>query len=210
MCYRCSVYTVFGDSISGNCYKIRLLLTQLKIPFAWTEVSVVDGDTRTPEFLARNPNGRVPILEYAEGEYLAESNAILCYLADGTSFYPSERLSRAKILEWMFFEQYSHEPYIATSRYIIRYLGRPEHMEKSLLEKQPGGYRALDVLERTLNRSDYLVAGAYSIADIALYAYTHVAHEGGFSLTDYPQIQAWLARVSAQPGYIGMPGDLEH
>ena len=186
------MYTVYGDSRSGNCYKVKLLLTQLNLQFQWVDIDILQGATRRADFLARNPNGKIPVLEYAEGEYLAESNAVLCYLAEQTDLFSSDRLSRAKILQWLFFEQYSHEPYIATSRYIICYLGRPQHMEQVLSEKLAPGYHALNVLEQGLSQSDYLVGGRYSIADIALYAYTHVAHEGGFSLQDYPNIQSWL------------------
>lgn len=195
---------VYGDIYSGNCYKQKLLLTQLGIAHDWVHLDILKKETRTPEFLARNPNGRVPVLELPGGVFLAESNAILHYLAEGTPLLPAGRLEHAQVLQWMFFEQYSHEPYIATSRYIVRYLGRPPEQEARLQERQPGGHAALAVMERHLADRDWFVGKAYSIADIALYAYTHVAHEGGFDLAAYPAVRAWLARVAAQPGYAGM------
>jgi glutathione S-transferase len=195
---------VYGDRISGNCYKLKLLLTQLGRPFDWVDVDVAKGETRTPEFLAMNPNGRVPLLELEPGTWLAESNAILCYLADGTPYWPEERLTRTRVLQWLFFEQYSHEPYIATSRFWMRYLGGGDEYRERLAGKRPGGEAALAVMERELARRDWFAAGRYTIADIALYAYTHVAPEGGFALEPYPAIRAWLRRVEAQPGYVPM------
>lgn len=201
-----SAVRVWGDVHSGNCYKVMLLLEQLRQPYEWIHVNILGRETRMPAFLAMNPNGRIPLLQTAAGVYLAESNAILHYLADGTSLLPAGRLSRAQVLQWMFFEQYSHEPYIATARYIVRYLGRPADHEGALQAKMAPGYAALDVLEGHLRTRTFLVDDQYSIADIALYAYTHVAYEGGFELTRYPAIQAWIAAVQAQPGYVGMDG----
>jgi glutathione S-transferase len=195
---------VYGDRWSGNCYKIKLLLTLLRIPFEWIEIDILTGITRKPEFLEMNPNGRVPVLEIEPGTWLAESNAILCYLADGTDYLPHDRLDRARVLQWLFFEQYSHEPYIATSRYWIRYLGKAWEYREQLAAKRPGGEAALAVMEGELTRRDWLVAERYTIADIALYAYTHVAHEGGFDLTPYPRVRAWLDRVAAQAGHVPM------
>jgi glutathione S-transferase len=194
---------VYGDRISGNCYKLKLLLTQLGRSFEWVDIDIVKGETRTPQFLAMNPNGRVPVLELEPGTWLAESNAILCYLADGTPYWPTAGLERARVLQWLFFEQYSHEPYIATSRFWIRYLGGDAYA-KPLAEKRPGGEAALALMERELAGRDWFAAGRYTIADIALYAYTHVAPEGGFDLEPYPAIRAWLRRVEAQPGYVPM------
>jgi glutathione S-transferase len=195
---------VYGDRWSGNCYKAKLLLTLLDIPFDWVEIDVPSGATRRPEFLAMNPNGRVPLLEIAPGTWLPESNAILCYLAEGTPYLPPDRLDRARVMQWLFFEQYSHEPYIATSRYWIWYLKKEAEYREQLAAKRPGGEAALAVMERELGQRDWFAAGRYTIADIALYAYTHVAHEGGFDLTPYKHIRAWLARVAEQPGHIPM------
>jgi glutathione S-transferase len=195
---------VYGDRFSGNCYKVQLLLSLLDLGFEWIDVDVKTGATRKPEFLAMNPNGRVPVLEIAPDVWLAESNAILCYLAEGTRYWPGDRLDRAKVLQWLFFEQYSHEPYIATSRYWIRYLGKAEEYREQIASKHPGGEAALAVMEAELQKRDWFGARHYTIADIALYAYTHVAHEGGFDLAPYAAVRAWLKRVAAQPGHVPM------
>lgn len=195
---------VYGDIQSGNCFKLRLVLEQLDLPYQWQHVDILNKETRTPEFLRKNPNGKIPVLELPSGECLSESNAILHYLAEGSALLPADRLQRAQVLQWMFFEQYSHEPFIATARYIVRYLGRPADQEQKLQDKMPGGARALTVMEQHLTTRSFFVGEQYSIADIALYAYTHVANEGGFDLAMYPAIQAWLVRVAAQPAYRGM------
>lgn len=195
---------VYGDSRSGNCYKIKLLCSQLDMPYEWREVDILAGDTRTPEFLAMNANGKIPLMRLQDGRYLAESNAILVYLADGSKLSGADRLARAEILQWMFFEQYSHEPNIATSRFIIQYLGNPPDRQAALEEKRIAGYKALDVMEQQLGDNAFIAGEDYSIADIALYAYTHVADEGGFDLHDYPAVRAWLDRVAATPGYVPM------
>ena len=200
------MYKVYGDSQSGNCFKVKLLLTQLKLPYQWVHVDILAGATRTPEFSAKNPNGKIPLLERDDGVLLAESNAILHYLAEGSAFLPTDQLLHAQVLQWMFFEQYSHEPCIATARYIVRYLGRPPEKEQLLQQKMAPGYQALDVMEQHLKARLFFVNGRYSIADIALYAYTHVAHEGGFDLAAYPLVRAWIDRVKAQPGYVDMAG----
>lgn len=197
---------VYGDVYSGNCFKVKLILKQLNQPVDWIHVNTLEKETRTPEFLAKNPNGRIPLLELDNGVLLAESNAILHYLADGSAFLPDDRLARAQVLQWMFFEQYSHEPFIATARYIVRYLGRPAEHEERLQQKMLPGYQALDVMEQHLKARLFFVGGRYSIADIALYAYTHVAHEGGFDLTNYAAVRAWIDRVRAQPGTVEMDG----
>ncbi len=189
---------------SGNGYKARLLLALLGEPYELVELDILAGETRTPEFLAKNPNGRIPLLEFDSGEFLPESNAILCYLAEGTAFLPEDRLERAKTLQWLFFEQYSHEPYIATSRFWRRHTELDEGRLAQLAEKEPGGYAALGVMEGHLATRDFFVGGRYSIADIALYAYTHVAHEGGFDLGDYPAVRTWLDRIAARPGHVPM------
>jgi len=186
---------------SGNGYKVRLLLTQLGIPFDRIELDITQGATRTPEFLAKNPNGRIPTFELEDGTTLAESNAIQWYLADSTDFLPESAVDRARVLQWMFFEQYSHEPFIAVVRFWVHQGLTPEQRNQ-VDEKRKRGYEALDVMERHLERADYLVGNRFSLADISLYAYTHVAHEGGFDLSGYPGIDAWLARVREQPGHI--------
>ncbi len=189
---------------SGNGYKARLLLTQFGIPFERIEYDIDRSETRTPEFLERiNPNGRVPVLETASGDFLPESNAILFYLADGTAFLPEEKFERAQVLSWMFFEQYSHEPNIATPRFWITHGIEITAERRAVLEqKRELGYAALGVMERRLAGRRFLVGDRYSIADIALYAYTHVANEGGFDLGPYPAVRAWLDRCASQPGHI--------
>ncbi len=187
---------------SGNGYKVRLLLHQLDIPFELVEVDIMQGETQTPEFRARNPIGKIPILELEDGGYLPESNAILFYLAEGTAYLPDERLARAQVLRWMFFEQYSHEPYVAVARFWLKHLGLNEARRAELAERQEKGRAALGVMERHLASRSFFVGEAFSIADIALYAYTHVANEGGFDLTELPAVQAWLGRVRDQPGHV--------
>lgn len=195
---------VYGDHNSGNCYKVKLLLTQLAQPFQWVNVDILKHETRTPEYLQKNPNGKIPLLEIEPGVYLAESNAILHYLSEGTPLLPSDRLLHAQVLQWLFFEQYSHEPYIATARYIVRYLGSPPEYAKALAQKSAPGYAALDVMEGHLASRWFFVGTSYSIADIALYAYTHVAHEGGFELSRYKSVNGWLERVRNQPNHVPM------
>ena len=197
-------FVVYGDLRSGNCYKIKLLCSQLGIAYEWHEVDILAGDTRTAEFLTMNANGKIPLLALPDGRHLAESNAILAYLADGSDLAGSDRFSRAAVLQWMFFEQYSHEPNIATSRFIIQYLGSPPDRQAALEEKRLGGYKALEVMEQQLGNNTFIAGSEYSIADIALYAYTHVAHEGGFDLDDYPATRAWLDRVKVTPGHVPM------
>jgi glutathione S-transferase len=189
---------------SGNGYKVRLLLAQLGLDYRWTELDIDSGKTRTPEFLKRNPNGRIPTLELDDGTNLAESNAILWYLAEGTAFVPGDRLGRAQALQWMFFEQYSHEPFVATPRYIVKHLP-PEHARRAELpERLAKGRAALAVMDEHLKSRRFLVAEGYTIADIALYAYTHVAHEGGHDLAPYANVRSWLARVAAEGKHVGI------
>ena len=195
---------IYGDSRSGNCYKIQLLCASLGIEYSWREVDILAGDTQRPEFLAMNANGKIPLLSLPDGRYLPESNAILCYLAAGTEFLGVDRFSRADVLRWMFFEQYSHEPNIATSRFIIQYLGNPPDRQAALKEKRIAGYKALDVMEGDLKDCLFMTGDAFTIADIALYAYTHVADEGGFDLSGYPSVRAWLERVASRPGHVSM------
>ena len=195
---------LFDDLDSGNGYKVRLLLAQLGLDYRWTHLDVDKGTTHTPEFLKRNPNGRIPTLELDDGTNLPESNAILWYLAEGTSFVPGDRLGRAQALQWMFFEQYSHEPYVATPRYIVKHLP-PEHARRAELpDRLAKGRAALAVMDQHLKARSFFVAERYSIADIALYAYTHVAHEGGHDLSPYSSVRSWLARVAAQPGNVSI------
>jgi glutathione S-transferase len=189
---------------SGNGYKVRLLLAQLGIPFERVEYDIDEGQTRTPEFLEKvNSNGRVPVLETEDGEFLPESNAILFYLAEGTPYLLDERFGRARVLSWMFFEQYSHEPNIATPRFwITHHVELTDERRTALETKRKLGYDALGVMEGHLRNREFFVGDRYSIADIALYAYTHVADEGGFDLGRFPSINAWLERVAAQPEHV--------
>jgi len=189
---------------SGNPYKARLILAQLGVPFERIELNILKGETRTPVFLSKNPNGRIPVLETESGQFLAESNAILVYLSEGTEFLPSKAFERAQVLQWLFFEQYSHEPYIATSRYWLSILRKADEYREALQQKQQPGYAALAVMEQHLSSHSFFVAERYTIADIGLFAYTHVAEEGGFALEKFPAIQDWLARVKAQPRYISI------
>lgn len=196
------MYRLYEFSPSGNAYKVRLLLTQLEIAFERVEMDILKGETRTPEFIAKNPNGRIPVLEIQPGLFLSESNAILFYLSEGTQYLPNDRLERAQVLQWLFFEQYSHEPNIATSRFWISILGKASEYQDALNKKRELGYAALEVMEKHLIDHTFFVGERYTIADIGLFAYTHVAHEGGFDLTRFPAIKAWLERVEAQPKHI--------
>jgi glutathione S-transferase len=195
--------TLFQQSDSGNCYKVRLVLAHLGRPFRTVEVSTLDGSTRKPEFLARNPIGKVPTVALDDGRHLAESNAILLHFAEGTGLLPADGYDRGKVFEWLFFEQYSHEPAIAVRRALTVYPERraaatPERMAQLL----DAGNFALGVMETRLSSASWLAGIAFSIADIALYAYTHAAPEGGFDLAAYPGIEAWLSRVRSVPGHI--------
>ena len=192
------------NHLSGNGYKPRLLLAHLGRTYERSEVDILKGETRTPEFLARNPNGRIPVLELEDGTHLAESNAILFYLAEGTHFLPAGRLDRALTLQWMFFEQYSHEPFIAVARHWIQHVEMTDAQRAQLPGKQAGGRAALSVMEDHLRGSEWFGGYSMNVADIALYAYTHVADEGGFDLGDYPAVRRWLGRVADQPGHVPM------
>ena len=194
---------VLHDNLgSGNGYKVRLLLSQLDRPFRRIEYDVTKGETRTPEFLALNADGRIPLLQFPDGRSLAQSNAILFYLSRNTDYLPTESFAQAEVLQWMFFEQYSHEPNIAVTRYWLHFLDPGQVQQAQLEEKWQKGYQALDVMERRLAAKDFLVGDAYSIADIALYAYTHVADEARMDLAPYPGIRPWLDRVAEQAGHI--------
>lgn len=193
---------LYNSRISGNCYKVRLLLAQLGIPYETRDVDVVDR-TDPRDFLdGLNPVRRAPTLVLDDGRPLAESNAILWYFGEGTRFVPEDRYDRAKALQWMFFEQYEHEPAIAVARFLKTYSGKPEWWEAQREQLTKRGYKALDALEQGLRGRDWLAGDSMTIADIALYAYTHAADEGGFSLDEYPAIRAWLGRVAAQPGHV--------
>jgi glutathione S-transferase len=187
---------------SGNCYKIRLLLNQLGIAYQRMPIDILAGESRTAEFIAMNPVGKIPVLEINPDRYLAESNAIIAYLADGTDFLPVDRWERAQVMQWLFFEQYSHEPNIATVRFWISIAKIAEQKSAAIAQKQALGYAALQVMEQHLTKHDYFVGERYSIADIALYAYTHVAEEGNFDLSQFPAILAWFDRIIQQPNYL--------
>jgi len=197
--------TIYGQPDSGNCYKPRLLLALLGKPFRHVTVSSRDGSTRKPDYLAKNPNGKVPLLELDDGRMLAESNAMLLYLAEGTPFLPADAYERGLVYQWLFFEQYSHEPFVAVSRALRLY---PERAQLATPERlaalQDGGNKALGVMETQLEKTPYLAGEAYTVADIALYAYTHEAHLGGFDMQQYPAIQAWLKRVAAHSGHVSL------
>ncbi|UTA49038.1 glutathione S-transferase family protein [Simiduia sp. 21SJ11W-1] len=195
---------VYGDRRSGNCYKVQLVMSLLHIDHTWRAVDVLQGGTQTPDFLSKNPNAKIPLLEFEDGRCLWESNAIVNYLAQGSDLLPSDAFSLAKVQQWQFFEQYSHEPYIAVARFINKYLGLPEARRAEYEAKQAGGYRALGVMEQQLKLTPYLVGDSLTTADIALFGYTPVAHEGGFDLTEYPAVRAWIERVQQTPHFIAM------
>ncbi|HIG43557.1 MAG TPA: glutathione S-transferase family protein [Gammaproteobacteria bacterium] len=197
-----SPHRLFQMQDSGNCYKIRLLMTLLELPFEIIDIDILKGESRAPGFLKKNPVGRVPVLQLPDGHYLAESNTILWYLAAGTPYFPSSKFDQALVFQWMGFEQYSHEPFIATSRFWISILGQPQEYARQIAEKRAPGYAALAVMEQHLSKNQYFVTDKYTIADIALYAYTHVADEGGFKMTNYPAIRLWLDRVRSSKGHI--------
>ena len=195
---------VYGDLLSGNCYKVKLLLEFLDIQHEWLYINVLKAESHTPEFLQMNPNGKIPVLVLDDERILTESNAILGYLAEETEFVPTDRYAKAKMYEWMFFEQYSHEPFIAVARFINKYLGLPEARIEEYHALQPKGHKALAIMEQALGQHDYLVGNELTLADISLYAYTHVADEGGFDLSLYPNIQAWCQRIQNYPAYKSM------
>lgn len=195
---------IYGDIQSGNCYKIKLLCSLLDIKHEWVHVDILAGETASTEFLSKNPNGKIPLLELDDGRCLSESNAILNFLASGSDFLPKDTFTLAKVQQWQFFEQYSHEPFIAVARFIAKYLGLPEDRRVEYEFKQAGGHKALSVMEQHLSKSPYLTGEQLSTADISLYGYTHVAHEGGFDLNEYPDVQLWIKRIAAHPNYVGM------
>lgn len=190
--------TVFGDSISGNCLKVKWTADRIGAPYRWVETDILKGESRTPDFLARNPAGQVPLVVLEDGRTLAQSNAIILHLAEGTDLVPKDSYSRAKMFEWLFWEQYSHEPYVAVARFQMAYLGKPaSDLDPKLVER---GKAALARLEMALEGSPFLVGQDLTLADIALVAYTRVAHEGGFDLADYPSVQRWIVDVERALG----------
>src|SRR6204780_3808549 len=197
--------TLYSMRRSGNSYKARLALAQLRIPYQLVEIDILKGESHTPEFLMKNPNGQVPLLETAPGRFLAESNAILWYLAGGTQLAPDDAFERAEILQWMFFEQHSLEPNLGAAYFWLALVKGGRDLQQHALEDwMEEGYRALGVMDKHLRERRYFAADRYTIADIALYAYTHIAHECDYDLTTFPAIRAWLDRVVNEPGYVPM------
>ena len=195
---------IFGDSRSSNCYKIKLLAALLEIQHEWIHVDILEGGTQTPEFLNKNPNGKIPVVELADGRCLSESNAIINFLASSSALVSSDPYEYAKVQQWQFFEQYSHEPFIAVARFIAKYLGLPDDRRAEYESKQEGGHKALRIMEEQLQQTPYLTGGQLSTADISLYAYTHVAGEGGFDLQNYPAVRQWLNLIQSEPKYVAM------
>ena len=197
---------LYNSPVSGNCYKVRLLLAHLGLPYETRRLDVIDRSNRPEVLGGLNPALRVPTLVLDDGRPLAESGAILWYLGERTRFVPEDAYERAQVLQWMFFEQYDHEPAIAVARFWLAYSGRAEEFAERLPERQAAGRRALAAMERRLEGRRFLVGECFTLADIALYAYTHVAHEGGFDLEPYPSVQGWLDRVAAEPGHVAIDG----
>jgi glutathione S-transferase len=199
------MYTLYSMQRSGNCYKVRLALAQLRIPYELVEIDILKGESRTPDFLAKNPSGHVPLLEVEPSRYLPESNAILWYIAGGTPLAPDDRIHRAEALRWMFFEQHSLEPNLGAAWFWLTLVKGGRDLQVHALEDwMEQGYRALTVMENHLRRYEFFAADHYTVADIALFAYTHIAHEIGFDLTGFPETRAWLKRVVEQPGHVSM------
>jgi glutathione S-transferase len=192
---------IYGDYRSGNCYKIKLVCALLDIDYQWIAIDIMKGEASSPAMLAKNPNGKIPFIEMDDGFVLTESNAIINYLGANSGLYPSDSRTTAQIQQWQFFEQYSHEPYIAVARFIKFYQGMPESRLAEFEAKQTGGTKALQLMEKHLESSSFLVGDSMTTADIALYAYTHVAHEGGFELNNYPAIRSWINRIQSLPMY---------
>ena len=199
--------TVYGDILSGNCYKVKWVLHALAIPHQWHHIDILAGGTQTASFLALNPNGKVPLLVIDQDSVLWESNAIINYLAEGSALLPSTPFARAQVLQWQFFEQYSHEPFIAVARYIKTFLNLPDSKRSEYEAKQAGGHKALKLMNSHLEKHDFFVNNQLSLADISLFAYTHVAPEGGFDLEPYPFIRRWLERISNRPEHLAMKAE---
>ncbi|HMN52395.1 MAG TPA: glutathione S-transferase family protein [Xanthobacteraceae bacterium] len=203
------MFTLYSMQTSGNSYKVRMLLSRLAQSYRLVEIDRFKGENRTPEYLAKNPEGRVPLLELDDGRRLAESNAILVYLAEGTPSLPADRFEYAETLRWMFFEQHSHEPAIAEARFWLHLVrGGRELRTHDIDQWMERGYEALALMEQHLARHDYFVGARETVADLALYAHTHVAHEGDFDLSGFPALRRWLARIEGNPGHVGI--DHEH
>jgi glutathione S-transferase len=199
------MYTLYSMQSSGNSYKVRMLLARLQMPYRLVELDLFKGETRTPEFLSKNPEGRIPVLELADGRFLAESNAILVYLAEGTPYLPADKLDRAEVLRWMFFEQHSHEPAIATARFWLHLVKGGRELRKHEIDQwMERGYEALSLMERHLAAHRYFVGDRTTVADLTLYAHTHVAQEGDFDLSEFPHVIEWLARIASEPGHLKM------
>ncbi|MEZ9539381.1 glutathione S-transferase family protein [Shewanella sp. 10N.286.51.B8] len=196
--------TVYGDKKSGNCYKIKLTLALLNIDYQWQDVDIMAGGSQTKAFLAKNPNGKLPVIELDDGRVLAESNAIIGYLAAGSRLIPDDKFNNALMYQWLFFEQYSHEPCIAVARFIKLYQGMPVERQAEFDNLQIQGGKVLKLIDNQLAGQAFMLGELFSLADIALYAYTHVAHEGGFDLSVYPNFQQWLANVESQAGFVSM------
>lgn len=197
---------IYGDVFSGNCYKLKLACAFLSLSHDWVTVDILKGETLTDNFLSMNPAGKIPVLETDSGDILTESNAILYYLANDSRLWPTGKLAQTRVLQWQFFEQYSHEPNIAVARFIKHYQNMPDSRKDEYQSKLKPGYRALDIMEKALELSPFLIGHDFSIADISLYAYTHVAHEGGFDLDRYPGINRWLKQIQSMDNYIDMAG----
>lgn len=198
------MFLVYGMSLSGNCHKVRMVLEHLGLPYKWIETDILSGASRTDEFLDRNPVGKVPVLQLADGQHLAESNAIIQYLANGSSLWPDDRFQQAQALKWMFFEQNRHEPSVAEARYIAKFLPSDHPRQAELPGKHATGHEAFAVMEKQLQNSSYLVSENYCVADVALFAYTHVAEEGGFDMSGYPAIKRWVESMLSVPGFSRM------
>ncbi len=196
---------IYGDIYSGNCYKLKLMCALLALEHDWIPIDILRGETRSDSFLALNPNGQIPVCVTDDNEVLVESNAVLFYLARGSDYWPHDRLLQTRVLEWQFFEQYSHEPAIAVARFIKVFQHMPDNRMDEYHSKLKAGYRAMDLMEKHLEKRDFLVGERCSIADISLFAYTHVAHEGGFDLTAYPSIRGWISTIEQLSGFVAMP-----
>jgi glutathione S-transferase len=199
------MYTLYSMQSSGNSYKVRMLLARLGVPYRLVETDLFKGETKTPEFLARNPEGKIPVLELPDGRFLAESNAILVFLAEGTPYLPEDKLERAEALRWMFFEQHSHEPAIAAARLWLHLVKGGRELRKHEIDQwMERGYEALSLMDRHLSSRRFFVGEHTTVADLALYAHTHVAQEGDFQIGSFPHVIDWLARIAAEPGHVRM------
>ena len=198
------IHRLYGDCISGNCYKAALIMRLSGVPFEWVQTDVLSRETRNPEFLAINPNGKVPAVVLPDHRVLSESNAMLIYFSENTQWLPEDAYQRALVYQWLFFEQYSHEPYVAVARFMVHVAKISDQHPDRMAELWKSGYRALGIMDKHLEASEFFVGSSFTIADIALYAYTHTAEDGGFNLDDYEHVRQWLARVEQQDGYLSM------